>query len=280
MLNNKGVIGKLFVWFSLFLFLSLGYVEAQPQKDTVVIDSTGEDVIYVDETLYLAPDTIKLTDTIVDYLTDARKNVLTKQEMGIYCSPYSSGLFTNNWVSDSVSVLKIVIYELGLRWQCYVNKTIFNFSLGYKKVNEQLLYTNNYHLTSTDISGVYDSILLKSAYTIKNYYNYFNISLGVGHHWDLHKFGFSLNAFLTAGILMNNSDYVANADAAIVQLRKNDITNTPFSIGLQPDLAYKLTTKINLHLSLNYGYSLNNSKKYPAVYLHTVAVSGGFSFFL
>jgi hypothetical protein len=195
-------------------------------------------------------------------------------------SPYSKGLSANNLASDSVTVLKILNYEAGVRWQFYRNKVVYSFSLGFKNVKERLQYNHNYYLNSIDNSGVYDSLLLQSEYTIDNYYNYFNISLGTGYYWDLHKFGFSLNGCLTVGILSGNSDYVANTDAVVLQLRLESINKTQFSVGVQPDLMYKIAPKINLHLTLNYTYNLNNSKSYPMNYLHTVGVSSGFSIFL
>lgn len=270
-----------FTWSILFFEMFNTQVVAQiPKKLVSVNDSLEEEIIYVDDTLYLAPDTIKMIDTIVHYLPDVHKTITPKWEMGIYVQPYEIGFFTDKIISDSASLLKTSVYDVDLQLHHYSKHMVYGFSAGYKKVNERFLYSHFYYTNSDDVLGVYDSLRLKKDYTIENYYSYCNIAFAVGRYWSGKKFAFSCNAFLMFGILTANSKYHLNISYIDSQIQSSNIKKTLFAVGIGPCLAYKIASKTKLNLSLNYEFYPENTHNHPVVYNHVLGFGTGISMLL
>ena len=320
----------LFLYHLIFLWICLGNNVAQSNSNSIFSEETTNersayeyDTIYDDESLYdsviyeydiiyVAPDTIKLIDTIVQFtdpllqiipskqineidgpnidepgvameippLPEYLNNTISKWELGIYVTPYISGMFKQELDFDSISTAKSINYKTDLSWHYHGRNVITTLSLGYESVHEQLHYKNSYFTTSPDISGVYDSLLIKSNWTINNYYDYFNISFGLGKEWGKNKLLFFFHGYFTIGLLTGNKKFLPDDDETKTQLQVESINETLFSVSIQQGIAYRINKKINWNLSPYYRFHIYETEIHPTGNLHTIGLTTGFSLFL
>jgi hypothetical protein len=282
-------------YYILFVLIFFGKQLTIAQSNTEKIfanDTIKETIIYEYDTVFIAPDTLKMVDTLVHFLPAELKPgkisespsttlpIKNQWAIGLYFSTTMSGLLDRGPAMDSLSLNRVLNQEYHLQFQLCTDKWIFLLTAGWNPLHEQIHFKDQYATTDNYTSGIYDSLLIKSNAVIDNYYDYLSISFGLGRKWETNNFSFFCYASFMTELLMGQRaifpvDHQIDTAIPVSLIRKTD-----FSISVHPGMAYKFSKKINWLISPYYQYSFSPTGKHPYGNLKTIGMSTGFLFIL
>ena len=198
----------------LLLFIHNYSVKAQDKNgSTINIDTISEKVIYEYDTVYVAPDTLKLTDTIVYYQVKSKsikekknlnffvnlnplQNISEKWSIGIGANAFIRELNNKNRTVDSFYVKKTINFSYEIHINYDLNRFRYSLGLGFASYHEQLEYQKILNLNNSFTSiGSYDSLSVTNKCTATNYYQYLNVFFNLGKKWGKGPFFFVLNSY-------------------------------------------------------------------------------------
>jgi hypothetical protein len=271
---------RLFVHF----FFGLGFIivsnsaNAQVNNNKPVnADTINQTVEYEYDTIFVAPDTIRLTDTLYRFQLDKNKtsrsrkfkllnninifnSLSDKWSAGLGIYSFLSGFPINDVDSFSAKWTLNLNFEFHVNYQ--VNQIRYTLGLGFLPLHEQLQYQGSNSLKSQVVSnGIRDSFLLTSNCTSHNYYNYLQLFFNVGKKWGTRKFFFVLDAGLAGNLLINYHAILPGIQPTKINTSK--VGKYGFRIGLNPSIGYKFNNGLNVSLVPFCSYSLLNVYKYP-----------------
>jgi hypothetical protein len=279
---------------SLHILLS---ISAFSQEKFALIDTSKEVIIYEYDTVYLKPDTIRLTDTIVEFLkTKNNKNQrahsrllsrtlfssnsflspLTPNYISFNAAPFISGNLQDKNLSDSLVNQTLINKRFSLLWNYLYRKSLFSVGIGFTPYHEK--FTNNtsyYSSNAVEISAEsYDSLLIKNEITYNYYYNYLNLYAQYGRVWALDdRLSLSFNIGCIADFLIAYKQGSTQTPGSLV--RKFDA-----SIIVTPNISYKLGYNFSVFIAPFYERSLLTDNKYPYTSFQKMGIGAGFNLFL
>jgi len=259
----------------ILLFFS---ISAFSQIDSTRRDSIEEIIIYEYDTIYIQPDTIRITDTIFeivkrDSVKTIKPNVSRNRSSGRGISlkgilPKSIGfsvapfMFLNeNIPSDTLSSQSVFNANYNFQINYYSKKYLLSIGLGYSPYHERYSSSNKNYSSNQDTSltGSYDSLLISNNYQINYYYNYLNINLLIGRKFSVSKkLELSLNLGTSVDFLVGYSQ--GNTSVSDSLVKKYNL-----SLIFSPQLTYKIGQNLEFKLSPFYQRSVFEDRKYPYV---------------
>lgn len=253
-------------------------VSAQVQNPDSTRDSLNETIIYEYDTVYVAPDTIRMTDTVVNYLPSPVKpsmNTRSHWAIAVNYSPYISNFIEHVSPSDSFSVSKTINHETDIQCQYRFHKYLLSFALGYSFLQERIDYKYDHLTTSENVSGIYDSLLIKSSGSIHNNYEYINLTVDLGRIWQRDNFNFFCNLRIKAAFLMMNNSMLPDN-----YIKRTELQKTAYLGSIQAGVAYSLTKNIQWQLSPFFQYCFSEAQRYPLGNRQVIGLSTGLIFIL
>lgn len=264
----------------LCLLLTCNTLRAQVgDKNPVKIDTVKETIIYEYDTLFVAPDTIRLTDTIYRYQQQLnnkpvirhRFDILNKINLfsglsdkwsaGIGFYSYLSGL-TDHTI-DSLSIKQTLNFDFEFHVNYQPNKMRYTVGIGYRPVHEQLQYLGSTSIYNKDISsGIRDSSLIGGNCSSKNYYSCFQLFFNIGRSWGSKRIFFVLDARFSGAYLINYKAILPGLEPSKISSAMVD--KYRINVGLYPSIGYKLQENLSISLVPFCAFSPNNTNKYPA----------------
>ncbi len=255
------------------IFISLS---AFSQIDSTRRDSIEEIIIYEYDTIYIQPDTIRITDTIFDIKkrdslrvtrTNKSKRLSSRgnfsmkgflpKSFGFSVVPYT--YFNPQILPDTLNPQQVLNMSYRFQLNYYTNKYLVSYGLTYTPYHEQFsgndtIYSSNH---DTVYSGSYDSIRIINNYQIDYYYDYLSLDLMLGRKFTLSKkLELNLNIGASAGFLIGYRQ--GNTAISDSMIRK-----TNFSLLFSPQLIYKISRKFEFKLAPFYQNAIFEKKKSP-----------------
>jgi len=265
-------------------------VSSFSQIDSTFKDSIEEIVIYEYDTVYIASDTIRITDTILNIIKEVEtvenKSLPTKnrrffkgikpESIEISIAPFVSGNFTDKKLSDSLSSVVVTNYSMAVRVNYRLKKYLLTLGVGFMPYREKYLFRKNYYSSNQGFSsdGLYDSLLVSKGYTENLYFNYLNFNLLAKRKWDLNKrISLSLIAGGSTDILLPYKE--GNTLIKSQEIRTFDVLGTA-GFGF----SYRFYKNYEFYVSPFYQRSLLSDKLYPTTSFQRTGIEAGFRLFL
>ena len=243
---------------ALISFFTICQLSGQVQEtDSLSQELVPEIIVYEDDTIFVAPDTILVIDTIVHYVKIKEPVLRSKRELGI--------IITNNFNSfdkqiDSIALRANPGYRLGIQFITYKQHFAWYIHVGYESVHNRINFKDSYEGTGEEVGGVYDSLTITSSYEINDYLDLLYLQLGIGKRWGSKKIIFSvytygMYAFLYKQTSLDHFFENVPNELSVVSTIKNN-----FSLGIRSDLGCKLTSNFIFHIGPSFQYRINNKK--------------------
>jgi hypothetical protein len=288
-----GSFMKLLIYSFLFVLLLQGNqrVIAQPNATKAPGDTVRETVVYEYDTVYVAPDTLRLVDTLVHFLPEEKKvtpeikpipaPVKTYHwALGFFFSPSLSGMLDRGPVMDSSSTERVVNMGYHVQVQVGIGKWIYHLAAGWSPIHERIHFNEQYFTTGNYVSGVYDSLYVKSEAVIDNYYDYLTASLGLGRKWETRKFSYFCQAsFGVAFLTGHRASFLVNHQLNTA-LPASSIRTTDYSVAIDAGIAYKFSKRISWQVAPYYQHTIASVGKHPFGNLQILGIRTGFLLFL
>ena len=272
---------------SIILIQVLFSVSVFSQIDSTLKDPNKEITIYEYDTVYLQPDTIRLTNVIIDTIkTNPIKNeqlvsknnhpffsAIMPNSVGVKITPFISEIHQNTKISDSLYSQSVINTSFSIQVNYNYNKYILSIGAGFTPYHEKQHFKNTYYSSNlkSSPSGIYDSLLINKEYTANYYYNYLNLNIIFGREWKLNKKWYlSLNAGCIGDYLIGYKQNNTNVTESTV--RKFDI-----SLTFTPSLTYKINRNFEIYISPFYQHSLLDDKKNPNSSAQKMGIGVGFN---
>ncbi len=283
--SNRICISLILLFFSSSVF---------SQVDSIRRDSIEEIIIYEYDTVYIQPDTIRITDTIFDIvkadsvkITKPNRTRRNRQRSRDYTMkgflPRSLGLSFLPFVyinpqSLSDSLKNEQVFNLAYHFQLnyYTDNFLTSYGLAYSSYHERFSgqydsFTSN---IDTILSTSYDSIRVTNNYQLDYYYNYLSLDLILGKKFIItDKFNINLTVGASAGLLMGYKQ--GNTVVADSMVRKYNL-----SLIFSLQLTYKISKKFEFKLSPFYQHAIFNEEKNPYSFKQRVGIEIGFNYVL
>jgi hypothetical protein len=272
-------IGVLFLVICL-CFIFRTSVNGQDNRKQNKRDTIHEVIVYEYDTIYVAADTVKLTDTVVHYqiknkqVTSKKNNFDFLNNFNILKSfneRWSLGVGVHTFVSDAFhDTYKVDSFlrkrTLNSTFEFHVNYQAdhFKYSLGigFLPYHEQLKYQKNSFISSTVSSnGSYDSLLIKSNAIADNYYQYLVVFLNLGRRWGKQTVFFVLNGYISSHILLSSKAIFPIS--SYVPINSSLIQKIGYQVGFNPCIGFKIRKQFELTIGPFCDYAILNKKKYP-----------------
>ncbi|HEX3006960.1 MAG TPA: hypothetical protein VHO90_05030 [Bacteroidales bacterium] len=246
-------------------------------RDTLRTDSVPEIIVYEDDTLYVAPDTIRITDTIVHLIHEKVPIRVRKKEAGVYFTPFYTGFSRLTLQSDSLTLHTTMNYRSGIQFSYYAPRFAWYLQAGYESVHNKIQYSHSYMTTGEELSGVYDSLFVKSNHQINNYFDFVYIQLGLGKRWEFKRYTLSIYTSGMYSFMYKQTCADVYNELIERELSPDSRQKSSLSAGLQIDMGYKITRSLLLHAIPTYQYQFVSEKKYPQGDAHRLGVTFGMS---
>jgi hypothetical protein len=259
-------------------------ISAFSQVDSTFKDTLKEIIVFEYDTVYIEPDTIRITDTITTIIktTEVKKKkeyslaFLNPKSIGFNLLPFFSGNLKNKNISDSLSYQTVINSSLSVQLNYYNKKYFFSIGLGFTPFHEKYQYTGTYYSVDgiTDTTGTYDSLLINKEYTGDYYYQYLNLNILFGKKWNLNK---RWNLRLVAGF---TSDFLLGYKQGNTKTMRSEIRKFDISIAFSPQIVYtykKRKQNFEIYISPFYQHSLLANNKYPYTTLQKMGIGVGFN---
>ena len=270
--------------FLIFLFfLSIVFnitASAQiPEENKTNIDTLKENIIYEYDTIYLAPDTVRITDTIYHLLPlQIKKHHFSIEAVFV---PYFYSSFNSQFFSDTLLVKNNLNYNFTLNLVYEKNRYLFSAGIGFSPFHEHLSKTTSTLSSTSATNGqqLYDSLLIINDCTTENYYNYLGLQLMIGRKWTYRKLNFELKTYLITNLLLNYKAYYPTSEPEN-EIRKSDVLQSVYSVCVSSGFGYQFTKRIGLNISPFYSYSFSNRHKFPRRAFQSIGIGVGVKFLL
>jgi hypothetical protein len=263
----------------LFVFLILTTFKSayaqQPEQKSVTDTIVTEEIVYEIDTVYLQPDTINLSDTIINYIKQHKKHTWFVQA-GV--SPYVSGIFDFGNV-DTLQLKKTINYAVDFTLAYSFKTSFLGINIGFTQLQENLSYPGISYSSIAQSSGgaFYDSLSYAKTCSYRNYFNYLNIGVVFGRKWKgVRKISYSTSANAGCDILLSESAYSVLSDSYNkIPLPTSDIRKLSVSLGLSAALDYTLAKNTEFFFAPYVKFSLRLKKDYPLSSLTVIGFSVG-----
>jgi hypothetical protein len=259
------------------------------QMDSTFKDSIKEITVYEYDTVYVEPDTIRLTDTIIDVIkinTQKGKehssnfsfskfisffSPIVPNSIGINISAFAAGYFRNERIFDTIVSQAIVDWAFSAQMNYEYKKYLFSLGAGYTSYHEKQSYVGYFSSTSTptEIPGLTDSVLITKIYSLNYYYNYSNLYALIGRKWELAR---KWNFCLSAGIF---TEFLSNFKQGNTSVMKSIVQKFNISITINPRITYHASQRMDLYLSPFYQHSFLQQENYPSNIFQKAGISLG-----
>ncbi len=250
------------------------------EENHVRPDTTIQTIIYEYDTVYIAPDTVKLTDTIINYLP-AKKNIKNHPwSVGISVSPFVPNAFNEKNSLDSFSLQRTVNYRVALNLQYDHKNFIYSIGFGITPLHERIHYQGSLAAnTQQQLSVPYDSLSINRNCTADNYFNYLNVYLTVGKKWVKRKIYYAITASIIADFLLDYKAFlpVSNQDN---QIKASSVRKFSYATALSPYMGYRFGKKLELYIAPFYRYTINKKNNYPLNNLNNLGIGAGLNLIL
>jgi hypothetical protein len=237
---------------SYFIFSNISSFAQVHDSRAEKLDSIHETIVYEYDTIYVAPDTLRITDTVYQYQTKLKKasrhydfKLFSKIDPFNYLSDkwtagagayfFLSGFPLNK--QDTFSINPSVCYNIDFHINYRANFFRYTFGIGFKAIREQLHYDSKVFVSTAMNNGYRDSILYNNNFTSQNYFNYLQLFFNIGKTWTRHKLFFALDLNMTGNLMIMNHSLVPEINP--VKIRSSLLNNYSFSTGLFPSIGYK-----------------------------------------
>lgn len=275
----------------ILLFFSLSTFS---QTDSTRRDSIEEIIIYEYDTVYIQPDTIRITDTIFDIVkTDSIKKTntntprRTRRRINEYTMkgflPRSLGLSIAPFVyinpgtlSDTLKPQQVFNMAYHFQLNYYTDKYMVSYRLAYSSYHERFGGKFNSYTSNQDTAsfGTYDSIRVVNNYQADYYYDYLSFDILLGRKFNIsNKFDLNLTFGASAELLLNYRQ--GNTAVADSMVRK-----TNFSLIFSPQITYKISRKFEFKLAPYFQHAIFYEKKYPHSFRQRAGIEIGFNYVL
>jgi len=256
------------------LLLTVCNIVTLASDQTAIKADTIETVIYEYDTIYVSPDTIRITDTIINYQSVQPLQVKTKSEhwsIGADFLPLFSNFFGEKNVIDSLSFKKVVNYSFNVNIQYSYKRFIVGFGGGITKLHDQVMYQKTYDALINS-----DSLHIVNNCTSDNYFRYANFYLSIGRKWGKKKIHYAFHTSFISDILI---DYKAVLPLNQVDNKIFDtsVRKIGWGVMISPSIMYSLGRKLDFYISPCYRYTLNKRNLYPLSNLQEVGIGLGLS---
>jgi hypothetical protein len=257
-----------------FLFKTFTINAQASEKNVVKPDTITETIVYEYDTVYLAPDTIKLIDTIVNYLPAKKKLKPYNWTIGISFAPFISSAFNGQNVIDSFSLKQKLNYGIDFNVRLIKKGVIYGMDVGITPIREQLVFQYSSQASQQNNADIYDSLRISNNCTSTNYFNYLNANLFIGKKWRKANVFYGMNACFLTNILLGYKALlpINNPDNKIPS---SMVKKLGFGVALNPNIGYRIGKNWEFYLSLLYRYTLNKESKYPQSNLRYMDIALG-----
>lgn len=247
------------------------YSFSYAQIETNVNDTIIEEIIYEYDTIYMAPDTIWIIDTVYmpiekADLKKARKKVfkktlhnLTPYSIGFETTFLLAGNFTNRKFNDSINVDYLLNQSYSVHIDYLFGEFLVSAGVGYLPFREKHHFSSSSYLSNEELSpsGNYDSIQITQNYNAEYYYDFINAFLLIGKQWNINKkFSFALQAGLSVDILRT----FKQGQLDIGNYKPPELN---YSAQINTTICYKVNKNFEIFISPQYQRALNNRKEIP-----------------
>lgn len=272
----------------IFLLQIIIYSFSYAQVETNVNDTIIEEIIYEYDTIYMAPDTIWIVDTIyvpiekADLKKARKKNFrkalksLTPSSFGFQTATFLAGNYFNRSFNDSINT----DYSLNQSYSIQVEYLFGNFlvsaGVGYLPFKEKHSFNHSSYQSNKELnpSGNYDSLLITNKYIAEYYYDFINAYLMVGKQWSLSK---KLNFALQAGLSI---DFMRVFYKGQLDIGNYKLPNSNYSAQISTTLGYKINKNFEIFISPQYQRTINNRKEIPVTISQKTGIGIGFKIYL
>ena len=240
------------------LFFTICRLSGQVHESDSLSQELGPEIIvYEDDTIFVAPDTILVIDTIVHYIKVEKPVLRSKRELGI--------IITNNFNSfdkqiDSVTLRAKPGYRIGIQFTTYKQHFAWYMHAGYESVHNRINFKNSYGSTGEEVGGVYDSLTIINSYIINDYLDLLYLQLGIGKRWGSKKIIFSVYTYGMYTFIYKQTSLDHFFESVPNELSAGSTVKNNFSLGVRSDLGYKLTSNLIFHIGPSFQYRINNKK--------------------
>lgn len=273
------------IWFITICLLYT--VSAISQVDSTFSDSVNEIIIYEYDTVYLASDTIRITDTIFDFIKPAKEKsiivpsknnssfsgFLVPQSIGLSIATFRSGYFYDKILFDSIQPQSRNNLNYSFRLNYHFKKYNLLFEFGFCPFFEKYNYVQTIHASTINSSqlGTYDSLLITEKYTVNSQYNYLNFGIYFGRKWEiLKRITLKPNVGSVVDFLLNYSKENSNLQAIEKQ-------NFYFSLRINFEIIYKFNHRFELNLTPFHQRCIIQCDNHPYTYFQKTGISIGLS---
>ena len=273
------------------------------QRTPSLRDTIKETIIFEYDTVYLKPDTIRMTDTILNIIHSnpvkkpkpffhnfsffpRRLNISTSpvlssrfrpNSIGIAVVPFVAGNLKKEQISDSLTTQPLINVSFCLKLNYMLGKrSIFSVGAGFTPFHEMQQFQRTYYARVPDSNrtDAYDSLLVSEERTYNYYYNFLNLYLLYGRKWNLtDNLYLSIDAGCAVDLLLDYNQGNTNR-----QPSETGKFNISFSIS--PSFSYKLSNNIEFCLSPFFQHSFGLNKKYPHPFFEKTGVGAGINIIL
>ena len=274
----------------LLTLISISY-SVFSQIDSTLNDSIEEIIIYEYDTIYIQPDTIRITDTIFDIIkkdslkVSKPKRSRTRRVRSNYTMkgflPRSIGLSAIPFVplnpqspADTLNPQVVFNMAYHLQLNYYTDKFLISYGLKYTSYHEQF---NGYFTSYSSNKGIvsaslYDSILVTNKYVVDYYYDYLSLDVMVGRKLT---FGEKLDLNLNLGL---QADFLIGYKQGNTSVSDSMVRKTNFALILSPQITYKIGEKFEFKLSPFYQHAIFEEKKYPGLLRQSTGIEAGINY--
>jgi len=277
------------------IFVSLTLIffsfSAFSQIDSTYKDSIEEIIIYEYDTIYIQPDTIRITDTIFDIIKKDSLKVSNPQRNrkqrsnGSYSMkgflPRSIGLSVMPFMSlnpqaPSDTLNPQLVFNMAYHFQLnyYTDKFSISYGMKYIPYHEQFRGHGTSYSSNQDTvnSGSYDSLLVNNNYQVDYYYHYLCLDLIIGRKFIISK---KLELNLNLGVSV---DFLIGYKQGNTAVSDSMIRKTDFSLLVSPQIIYKINKKLEFKFSPYYQHAILKDKQYPYLFRQRAGIEAGFNF--
>ena len=259
------------------LLISCNVVTWASDQTSLVRDTT-ETVIYEYDTIYVSPDTIRITDTIISYQSQRPLQVKEKEEhwaIGISLLPMVSNFFGEKSVIDSSSAKKVYNFTYNVNFQYNYKGFIVCLGGGITRLHDRIIYPQRRNQLIAS-----DSILIVGNCISDNYFRYVNLSLSLGKKWGKRRIHYALSASFITDILIDHNAILPLSEQVYNKTFDTSVRKIGIAIMISPSVIYRLGKKLDFFISPCYRYTLNKRNLYPLSNLQEVGIGAGFSLLL
>ncbi len=258
----------------IFLLLLSGFnIVTLAADQTTIKRDTIETIIYEYDTVYVSPDTIRITDTIVNYQTikPLYINMSTQHwSIGANFLVLGSNFFGEKSVIDSFKEKNTINYSYTLNFQYYNKGFMVGLGGGITNIHDRIKYQQIHNTLIAD-----DSISIVNNCISDNYFRYLNLSLSMGKEWGKRKIHYALSASFITDILIDYKAVLPISEQVYNKIFDTSVRKIGLAVMLSPSVIYRIGKKVDFCISPCYRYTLNKRNFYPLSNLQDLGIGAG-----